>query len=344
MKKVLVGFVIGVGFLLLAAAGGLMAWSHLPVSSNPAEVIVDIPRGASAASASALLQTNGVVGNARLFRLYMRLARKQGAVRAGELRFRKDMTPAQALEELLKGEIVLHKVTVAEGLTSMDIATLFEDAQIVRADEFKKLVDDAAFARSLGVPADRLEGFLFPDTYEFTKEAGARAVITAMVKRFQQAWTADFADKAKSQGLDELGAITLASIVEKESGNPNERPIIAGVFYNRLKKGMKLETDPTIIYGLILRGTWDGNIRKKDLQDATNPYNTYVIKRLPPGPIANPGAESLHAVAYPAIHSYLYFVAAGSCGKSVFASTLVEQEKNIARWQLHHAGPALACP
>ena len=343
MKGVAIAIAAAVIVAVLAAGGFAAWWIHAPASPDPSEVIVDIPRGASSAQVSALLQTNGAIANARLFRLYLRLSREQHALRAGELRFRRNMTPHEALHELLKGEIVLHKVTVAEGLTSMDIATLFEDARIARADEFRKLVEDATFAHSLGVPADRLEGFLFPDTYEFTKEAGARVVITTMVKRFQQAWTADFADKAKTLGLGELEAVTLASIVEKESGNPTERPVIAGVFYNRLKKGMRLETDPTIIYGLMLRGTWDGNIRKKDLQDATNPYNTYVIKRLPPGPIANPGAESLHAVAYPAIHSYLYFVAEGSCGKSVFASTLVEQERNIQKWQLHRSG-IVACP
>ncbi|HVO30164.1 MAG TPA: endolytic transglycosylase MltG, partial [bacterium] len=262
----------------------------------------------------------------------VKFARASSQLRAGELRFHRDLTPAQVLETLLHAPRVLHKMTVPEGLTAKEIAKIVGDSGLGNAEEFLRLTEDAEFAKSVGVSAPRLEGYLFPDTYEFEKGAGAKLIATTMVKHFQAVWTPELAAKAKALGMDTTAkAVTLASIVEKETGAAEERPMIAGVFYNRLRKGMRLESDPTIIYGM---KDYDGNIRKGDIHDPSNVYNTYVIKGLPPGPIANPGAESLKAIADPKMHDYLFFVATGE-GRHVFAATLKEHEANVDRYQRH---------
>lgn len=330
MKRLLL-VVFLIGFLGAAGAGGYAFWwSNSAASSSPEEVIVEIPRGAGLSKIAALLEKNGVVSGSREFRYFVRLKQKQNKLRAGEFRLRKNLTPVQLLDALLYGEVVLHRVTVPEGLRAKEIAALVQAAGLATEAEFMAIVSDAAFARGLGIPADSLEGYLFPDTYSFEKGAGANGVATAMVRRFQAVWTEDLKARAAGFGLTTHQAITLASIVEKETGDPSERAVIAGVFYNRLKKGMRLQTDPTVIYGI---KDYDGNIRKRDLLDASNIYNTYVIKGLPPGPIASPGADALKSVAYPSTHGYYYFVAKGEgSGSHHFAPTLEEHERNVQKY------------
>jgi len=334
MKRLLLLLLL-LGFLGAAGAGGYAFWwSHAAASSSPDEVIVEIPKGAGLSKIAVLLEKNGVLNGARQFRYYVRLQQKQNKLRAGEFRLRKDLTPSQLLDTLLTGEIVLHRMTVPEGLRAKEIAQLVQAAGLATEAEFLAIVLDPAFTRALGIPADTLEGYLYPDTYAFEKGAGANGVAAAMVKRFQEVWTDDLKARAAGFGLTSHQAVTLASIVEKETGDPSERPVIAGVFYNRLKKGMRLQTDPTVIYGI---KNYDGDIRKRDLLDATNLYNTYVIKGLPPGPIASPGAEALRAVAYPSTHSYFYFVAKGEgSGSHFFAPTLEEHERNVKKYLLQY--------
>lgn len=330
MKRLLL-FLFLIGFLGAAGAGGYAFWwSHAAASSSPEEVIVEIPRGAGLAKIAVLLEKNGVLKGSREFRYFVRFQQKQNKLRAGEFRLRKDLTPSQLLDTLLTGEVVLHRVTVPEGLRAKEIAVLVQAAGLATEAEFHAVVFDPAFASANGVPADSLEGYLYPDTYAFEKGAGANGVALAMVKRFQEVWTEDLKARAAALGLTTHQAVTLASIVEKETGDPSERAIIAGVFYNRLKKGMRLETDPTVIYGI---KNYDGNIRKKDLQDPSNLYNTYKIKGLPPGPIASAGADALRAVAYPSAHAYLYFVAKGpGSGGHHFAPTLEEHNRNVKKY------------
>lgn len=340
MKRIAVVLLL----LVIVGAGGAAgaAWwfVNTPVSSSTAEVIVDIPKGAGSHAIAEQLVEQGLVRNAVAFRYYVKFRKAGSALRAGEFRFRRDLTPSQVLETILKGDVVLHKITVPEGLAAKDISTLVEASGLGSGAEFLRLTDDAVFARSLGVPADRLEGYLYPDTYAFEKGAGARTIAATMVKHFQQVWTPEIAAKAKALGLDEHRAVTLASIVEKETGVPEERAIIAGVFYNRLTKGMKLESDPTIIYGM---KEYRGNIHKADIHDPANVYNTYVIKGLPPGPIASPGGDALRAVAEPAKHDWIFFVANGE-GRHVFAATLQEHVRNVERYQLRHATPKKSRP
>lgn len=335
MKK-LVLFLLVVGLL---AAGGAAAYgwhfANTPSSDSPEEVVVEIPKGASVTKIATLMEQNGLVRDATLFRYYVRARDRQGDLRAGEFRLRKNLTPSELLDTLVKGEIVLHKLTVPEGLTAREIAAIVQTSGLGAAVEFEALTNDAAFARGLGVPADRLEGYLYPDTYNFAKGIGARGIAEAMVKRFQEVWTPELQARAKTHGLDAHEAVILASIVEKETGDPAERGIIAGVFYNRLKKGMKLETDPTIIYGMTQMGTYAGNIRRPDIRDPKNLWNTYVIKGLPPTPIANPGGDALRAVAYPNTHDWLFFVAKGPGSKEhVFTATYKEHLAAVKKYQL----------
>ena len=335
MKK-LVLFLLVVG-LLGAGGAGAYGWMFVntPSSDSTEEVLVDIPKGSSLSRIAVLMEQNGLVRDAQLFRWYVRLRDDQGGLRAGEFRLRKNLTPQELLETLLKGEVVLHKLTVPEGLTAREIGALVDASGLGKGSEFEQLANDPVFARGLGVAADRLEGYLFPDTYNFVKNVGARGIAEAMVRRFQEVWTADLQARAKTHGLDAHQAVILASIVEKETGDAAERGIIAGVFYNRLKKGMKLETDPTIIYGMMMMGTYKGNIRKSDIHDPKNVWNTYVIKGLPPGPIANPGGDALRAVAYPNTHDWLFFVAKGPGSREhVFTSTYQEHLAAVKKYQL----------
>lgn len=334
MKKLLF-FLILLVVLAAGAAGGAAAWFvYTPASGSANEVVVEIPKGASSGQIAALLARNGIVRDARAFKLYVRARKAGGGLRAGEFLFRQDLTPAQVLDTLLHGEVVLHKITVPEGFSAKEIAKVVGASGLGVESEFLALTEDAAFAKSLGVPAPRLEGYLYPDTYSFAKNVGARGIATAMVARYKQAFTPDLQSAAAARGLTEHQAVTLASIVEKETGDPSERGIIAGLYYNRLKIGMKLEADPTIIYGMEMMGTYRGNIRRADIRDPKNQYSTYVIKGLPPGPIASPGGDALRAVAYPTSHDWLFFVATGARGAHVFSKTYEEHVRAVKKYQL----------
>jgi UPF0755 protein len=207
------------------------------------------------------------------------------------------------------------------------IAAAFGRDNWVDPDKFLALCRDASFIRSLGIEAPTLEGYLFPETYALVRgEVSEQSLVTRMVRHFDQVWKA--LDKPDPLPLDRHQLVTLASIVEKETGNGEERPIIAGVFYNRLHKKMRLQSDPTTIYGL---ANFNGNLTRKDLHTAT-PYNTYVIHGLPPGPICNPGRASLEAVLHPAEVDYLYFVSRNN-GSHQFSATLEEHNRAVHRYQ-----------
>ncbi len=312
-----------------AAVGLALGFLSVPASASADEVVVEIPKGSGLRRIAEQLARERLVTSALGFRLYARAKGAQGSLRAGEFRLRRNMTPPELLEWLLHGERVLHKITVPEGFSAREIADAVEASGLARGADFRRLAEDAAFARSLGIPADRLEGYLLPDTYHFEKGIDAGGIATAMVRRFQTLFTAELQAKATARGLTPHQAVTLASIVEKETATPAERPVVAGVFYNRLGRRMRLESDPTIIYGM---RDYAGDIRKKDIHDPTNVYNTYVIDGLPPGPIANPGIEALRAVAEPATHEWLFFVAHGSEEGHVFAKTYAEHRRNVARY------------
>jgi len=237
------------------------------------------------------------------------------------------------LERIHRGEVKLHRFTVPEGLRADEIAAIVERSGLAGAGAFLEVARDPAVARAHGLPFRTLEGFLFPDTYSFARGVGARAIADAMVERFRTEFAAADAARSPDVKLDLGQAATLASIVEKETGRPDERARIACVFHNRLRRGMRLQTDPTVMYATMLRtGRWSRNITRDDLV-AVHPYNTYTTAGLPPGPIASAGAAALRAALAPAACDDLFFVSRND-GSHVFCPDLACHEAAVRTWQV----------
>jgi peptidoglycan lytic transglycosylase G len=327
--------------LVAVAAGGaaFLAWRTLDgFRSTPYgdadEKIVIVPPGASARAVVRLLAHSGVLADDGRAWAYVRwLRRDRRPFRAGEYGFQGPLTPDQVLERVYEGQVKLHRFTVPEGLRMEEIAEIVDRSGLARADGFLAVARDPAVARALGLPFGSLEGFLFPDTYSFQRGVSARAIAEAMVARFKDEYAK--ADAARSPGVSfTMGeAATFASIVEKETGRPEERPRISCVFRNRLRIGMRLQTDPTVMYATLLRtGRWSRNITHADLV-APHPYNTYTSAGLPPGPIANAGAAALHAALAPADCADLYFVSRND-GTHVFCPDLACHNAAVRAWQI----------
>jgi UPF0755 protein len=308
------------------------------------EVVVKIPTKLGPKGISEKLAEAGAISDGESFYRYVRYIRRVGGrLKAGEYLFRAGVaqTPDEIIDRLLKGEVLSVKITIPEGLRIDEQAQLFDDARIVKAADFVRLAHDKAFIQSVGVEGTSLEGYLFPDTYLVPKNATPEQVLKLMIDHFRTAWQTAEAQKSPEVTLSQQQAVTLASIVEKETGSPGDRPRIACVFHNRLKKGMKLQTDPTVIYSIILRtGTFDGNIHKSDLE-TPHPYNTYSVTGLPPGPIANPGLAAFQAALNPMPCKDLYFVARGD-GTTAFCPDLACHDANVLKYQINPARHAHA--
>ena len=334
--------VLGLLLVLAAAAGGVLWWQYndlLDWAKTPhsvtGDVVVTVPRGMGPSAVIDQLAGAGAVDDTTRFYVYVRFVKKAlPKLRSGEYAFTSGdaPTPDEVLARLMKGEELNVKVTLPEGLRVEEQAALVEAAGIGTAAEFASLARDASFVRSLGVEATSLEGYLFPDTYLVPKRTTSAAFIKLMVERFQKAWKAAEAQRAPDVTLNERQAVTLASIIEKETGQANERPRISCVFHNRLKLDMKLQTDPTVMYAAFLAtGKWSDNIHRSDL-DRDHPYNTYAVKGLPPGPIANAGEAALKAALRPEHCEDLFFVSRND-STHVFCPDLTCHEANVERWQ-----------
>lgn len=311
----------------------LRAFRDTPYGSEEART-VEVPGGTGPHQVVRLLARAGVLSNERLAWRYVRwMKRDPRPMRAGEYEFTGALRPDEVLEKLYRGEVKIYQFTVPEGIRMEEIAAVVEAAGLGHADELLPLMRDPAFARDLGVPGRNLEGYLFPDTYTFPRNPRARAVLAAMVARFQAEWRKADAQRLPGVTLDEAQAVTLASIIEKETGRPEERGRISCVFHNRLRKGMRLQTDPTVMYATLLRtGRWSQNISKADLE-AAHPYNTYSVTGLPPGPIASPGAAALRAALHPDRCDDLFFVSRND-GTHVFCPDLRCHEAAVRKWQI----------
>jgi UPF0755 protein len=319
MRRLFTIFVLGIGLWLLY---GLF----LPVKP-PQETYVLLHSGWSSRRIARELKKSGVIRSANAFALlhYLNPGR---SLKAGEYKFDSSANAFQVRDRLVHGDVFAHTVVVPEGYNMFDIAQAVQDSGLGSADDFLKTAHaEVSLIRDLDPEAKSLEGYLFPDTYQFTRTQSMHDVVAMMVKRFQQ--------EAKALGLhDNVHAVvTMASIVEKETAAPEERPEIASVYYNRLSKRMGLAADPTVVYAALLDGHYRGTIYQSDLQ-ADSPYNTYKHAGLPPGPIANPGASALKAAMNPARTDYLYFVAEGNgSGHHRFSSTYEEHEKNVIAYR-----------
>ena len=300
-------------------------------AGQKAEVI--IPPGSSLDRIQELLDEKKIIIPDSRFGL---LARKTGVdqrLRAGEYLFCGPVTPRQVLKKLADGEVILHPVTIPEGVNIYQIADILATNSRFDRQRFLDLVTDQEFIKKTGLAGKSLEGWLFPDTYHFIRSQDEEDVIKMMTDRFRKIYDELLAGLAEPPAMTEKQVVTLASIVEKETGVAAERPLIAAVFLNRLQKGMYLQADPTVIYGL---KKFNGNLTKKDLRDPT-PYNTYRRKGLPAGPICNPGRESLAAVLHPADANYLYFVSRND-GSHYFSKTLTEHNRAVYRFQKSKTG------
>ena len=296
---------------------------------------VEIPAGGPHALAK-LLAKEGVVSDADLFYRYVR---RQGAtpkLKHGEYEFAAPLTPAQVLAKIVSGQQKVYRFTVPEGLRVDEILPILASSELhLDLGKLEALAKDTAFIHRLGVPADTLEGFLYPDTYSFTRGFTEQSVLRKMIESaLEQFKKANLRRKAGVK-LDLLQTMTLASIIEKETASPEERPRISCLFHNRLRLGMKLQTDPTVLYAMMLiRGHFVKNITKKDLE-TPNPYNTYTVKGLPPGPIASPGAASITAALDPIECNDLYFVSRNN-GTHVFCPDLKCHEAAVEKWQVEY--------
>ncbi len=358
-KKPLIRTLAAFLALLCSVTAGLALW-YWHYCQSPAqlaaETTVFIPRGAGVRQIGTLLAAQGVLRNDIRYLTYLRLSGLGPKLKAGEYAFAPGVTPPQVLGKIARGEVVRHPVTIAEGLRLTQIAAIFAQDGWVDPVRFLALAQDTAFIRSLGLSMDKdmeidsLEGYLFPDTYLMVRDEapapteptrstgksqelqagqGAREekLIRHMVQRFEEVWAT--LPKTGQAGLSRHQVLTLASVVEKETGQAQERPLIARVFLNRLVLGMRLQSDPTVIYGL--GDAFSGKLRRKDLRTPSS-HNTYVIPGLPPGPICSPGRAALAAVLAPAQSNALYFVSRND-GSHVFSTTLAEHNRAVNTYQ-----------
>ena len=304
-----------------------------PAAAEGPPVLFVVAEGAGLRRVAAELEHAGLVRHGRAFELLGRWRGAGDQLRAGEYELRASQTPAEILEMLRAGRVKMWEVAIPEGLTAAEIATRVEAAGLAERAAFLAVVSDPDSPTRLGVEGPGLEGYLFPETYHLARGLPAEEVVGALVAQFRSVWE-PLAPAAGARGLSMRQAVTLASIVEKETAVPEERPLVAAVFHNRLRLGMRLETDPTVIYGI---ANFDGNLTRAHLEDEANPYNTYRIPGLPPGPIANPGSAALRAVLEPAASDALFFVSKND-GSHVFSRTYEEHGVQVRRFQARRGG------
>lgn len=323
---------VAVFLLVIAAIGAAwLSWALLvPYRNFPAEgVFVELPRGISTRGAALRLEDKGVVRNALAFELAGRWRGRP--VQAGEYFFDRPATALEVFEKLATGRVYVRSVTIPEGLHMFQIADLLEREKFTSRAEFLAAAADVSAVRDLAPQARNLEGFLFPATYAFAKNTQAEQIVAAMVRRFREVWDSMPVRDASASPADTYEVVTLASLVERETRVADERPLVAGVYRNRLRKRIALQCDPTVIYAMELAGRNDGIIHQSDLR-LKSPYNTYRHRGLPPGPIANPGQASLHAALYPSPGDYLYFVSNGQ-GGHFFSRTMKEHNARVAEYR-----------
>ena len=326
-------------FVLLTICAGAGGWFYFNIDRpykgyDAAEAFVEIPQGSGSATIARRLADAGVVQDVSRFRIALWVTGAGRRLQAGEYRFDRPMSPREVVDKIARGDVFVTPLTFREGLTIRQMAALFESKGFGDAREFVAAASRGELVRDLDAAAKDLEGYLFPDTYTLPRRATAEQLVTRMIAGFRKALTADVVDAAAAKGLTVRQLVTLASIVEKETGHKDERPLVAAVYANRLKIGMGLQCDPTVIYALERAGRYDGNLTREDLQ-FDSPYNTYRYAGLPPGPIAAPGRASLAAAASPAPVRYLYFVSKND-GSHAFAETLDEHNRNVHQYQIQY--------
>ncbi len=338
MKKTLGFFIIGVFTVIFFMTWRMFKFINTSPSLSSQKVIFEVKKGSGFFQIAKKLQKENLITNVKMFYLLTKFKNKEKDLRVGEYSLDRNMFPSEILDIVSSGKSRIYNVTFQEGLNIFEMADHLEKRGLGKRDVFLKICHDSKIIKELlGFQADSLEGYLFPETYKITKYTGELSLIKLMNHRFREVFSSiDYliASTVKKHKLNSHDVVTLASIVEKEAGKPEERPVIASVFFNRLKRDMRLQTDPTTIYGLWLeRGERPFNITKKDLRQK-NPYNTYTFRGLPKGPISNPGEDALLAVLKPRKTNFLYFVSRND-GTTMFSENYKQHQKAVQRFQLN---------
>ncbi|MDY6856683.1 MAG: endolytic transglycosylase MltG [Thermodesulfobacteriota bacterium] len=321
-------------FLMLLIVFGLLitlsifVYLATPPSYAKNPKTIEVPQGTHFTHVADTLKKEGIIKSIWGFSLLVGYLQGTTQIKAGEYLFNTDMLPLEVAEILLKGKVLQYGVTIPEGYTIYQIADLLHRSKFTIKEKFLESCYNPLLLSSWGIKGDSLEGYLFPDTYKLPRNIDEKGILTLMLSRFKNVYNEKYAEKANKLGFSMKDVVTLASIIEKETGKPSERPLISAVFHNRLKKRIRLQSDPTAIYGL---NDFKGKIRKRHLKRDT-PYNTYIHSGLPPGPIANPGEASIRAVLYPAEVDYLYFVSKND-GSHHFSNNLNEHNRAVWKYQ-----------
>jgi len=320
----------------IASIAVLLVWSLWQVGEpwqgfETGRVVVTIEPGRPARAAAARLHAAGVIRHPLIFRILLKLRGAEEAIQAGEYEFAGPASPSQVLDRLVMGDVMKHRLTIPEGLRMVEVAALVGQQGFGSPEAFLRAAQSAAGVADLDPEARDLEGYLFPDTYLFARGVSERSIVDAMVSRFREELTPARLNRMESLGLDVRETVTLASLIEEEAGADDERPRIAAVFHNRLRLGMPLQCDPTVVYALTRDGRYRGDIYRSDLR-YDSPYNTYVHRGLPPGPISNPGRRSLDAALSPARTDDLYFVVNGP-GRHAFSTNARDHERAVQRYR-----------
>jgi UPF0755 protein len=336
MRKLFLALIVVI--LVLAVGAGIVAsivWGrlHEPYKGYAAaEQFIEIPQGSATSDIGRRLVEQGVVRDLFIFRAALFRAGRDRSLKAGEYRFAEPLSAVQVVDRLARGDVYARRITFPEGLTIDEMSRIYEARGFGPAGDFTTAASDASLIADLDPEAPDLEGYLYPETYAIPRGTPAARLIRLMVDRFRSGYTDDLRAQAQTQGLTTRQVVTLASLVEEETARDHERPLVAAVYRNRLKLGMGMQADPTVIYALQKAGKYDGNIRREDLQ-FDSPYNTYRYPGLPPGPIASPRRASVEATLAPADVPYIYFVSRND-GTHVFASTLAEHNRNVRQYQI----------
>ena len=330
---------VGVGVAALIAVIALAAlWirstAHKAVEHPSAAKIITIEPGVGASGIIDRLAEAEVIRHPTALKIYLRFTGGVSGLKAGDYTFPSPISPLEALDRIHRGEAALERVTIPEGYNRFEIAeTLASRTGLATAEEFLKLTEDQTSITRIAPTNRDLEGYLFPDTYNYNTKTNPEDLIRSMVSRFEEVFTPQWTARASELGYTINQIVTIASMIEKEAREDDERPIIASVFYNRLRNGMQLKSDPTFIYAARLAGDYDGNPNQPRQRNRLSPYNTYQIPGLPPAPIASPGRASLQAALYPARTDYLYFVAIGNTGRHKFSRTAAEHGLAVADYR-----------
>ncbi|MFO0690757.1 MAG: endolytic transglycosylase MltG [Myxococcota bacterium] len=323
---------LALGIAGAAVVAGWSRWALAPVSAagagSAAPTYFEIEKGDGFATVARKLEARGLIRSALALRAWVRLEALESKLKVGEYELEPGLSPPEIASILASGRVRTHAVVIPEGSRAVDIADRLAAEGLADREAFLAVVFDPDSAERFEVPGPTLEGYLFPDTYRFAKGLSAEEIARAMVAEFRAVYR-ELRREAPTTTLSMRELVTLASIVEKETGSPQERPLIAAVFLNRMRLGMRLETDPAVIYGI---EGFDGNLRRVHLEDEANPYNTYRIPGLPPGPIASPGREAMRAVLEPAESPFLYFVSRND-GSHVFSKSYRDHARAVVEFQ-----------